>query len=107
MASDRVIAVESGVLEAAAGRIATVATDVRDAQAAVHAAARGGFGGEPIEGAVDGMCARAAGALAEIADTVSQLATNTGAAARGYVSTDVGVIPTANLSLHPRAFGGE
>lgn len=102
--SDQTIAVESSVLGAAAGRIAQAGSRIRDGQSAVRRAAGTSFGGEPIEAAFSSMCARALSALGEISDTLDQLATNTAAAAEGYISTDHGVMPSSALVLHRSVF---
>jgi hypothetical protein len=52
------------------------------------------------------MCARASGAMGEVAGTLDQLSTNTAAAAQGYHLTDVGAVPSSmrigNRELFPK-----
>lgn len=89
--------------------IAVAGTTVAEAKGQVDAASStgGAFGGEPAGAAFDSMCGRASDAVASISDTLGQLASNTAAAAQGYIVTDRGAIPSSLMIvdgsqlLHP------
>lgn len=92
------IQVEAGALRTAAGLIADAGVTASAAQAVIRQAGNSGdFGGEPAGAAFSSACDRAASAVGTIVGTIDQLAVNTGAAAEGYVVTDVGAFPSEVL----------
>jgi uncharacterized protein YukE len=95
------IRVQIAALQSAAGAISVAAETARLGQGRARAAANAGgaFGGEPAGEAFAGACGRGASALEGIAEALDQLASNTSAAAQGYVVTDEGAMPSS-FGLH-------
>lgn len=91
--------VHTPALAAAAIVINASSHSVGDARSAAASAAgqAGAFGGEPIGGAYEAMCARAQTAMQELESTIQSLGRNTAAAAVGYLVTDHGVVPISGL----------
>jgi Excreted virulence factor EspC, type VII ESX diderm len=86
-------------LASAASTIHATASSVSQATSAAASAQgqAGAFGGEPIGGAFEAMCARAQTATQELDTTMQSLARNVGAAAIGYLVTDQGIVPISAL----------
>jgi len=91
------IVVQVGALRAGASLISNAGLTAQLGETMVRSAGSdvGAFGGEPVGAAFSGACARGGDALGSITDALGQLATNTAAAAEGYVVTDNGAIPSA------------
>jgi uncharacterized protein YukE len=107
MTSAGTIKAETAALQTAAGMIAVAGGTMQDAVGRVDAATSvgsGAFGGEPAGAAFDSMAGRASDALQSIANVLGDLATNTAAAAQGYIVTDQGAIPSSLRIAHSSEF---